>query len=163
LIITTFRALKWPLLATVFPRICLLGFNFAQPFLIARSLTFLSQPQDELSKREGSGLIGAALLIYLGLAVFSAHYEHRLYRTLTMFRGAMVAVIYDHSLKIDAETYNESAALTLMSTDVDRVAGSITDFHEVWARSMEIAIGLTLLALQIGWVSVIPLVVVASK
>ena len=61
--------LWWPLLTAIIPRLCLIGFNFAQPFLITRTLNLLYQPINETSKDEGYGLIGAAGLIYLGIAV----------------------------------------------------------------------------------------------
>ena len=60
-------ALRWPVLATIFPRLCLIGFNYAQPFLISRAINFVGQ--DDGSKDDGYGLIGATGLIYLGIAV----------------------------------------------------------------------------------------------
>ena len=91
------------------------------------------------------------------------HYEHRLYRSITMFRGSMVAVIYDRSLQLRADAYDESAAVTLMSTDTDRICDSIQSFHEIWARLTEVAIGITLLALQLGWVCIMPIIIVLGS
>jgi len=53
----------------VFPRLCLIGFNYAQPFLINSAIAFVSLPIEEQNKSVGYGLIGAAGLIYLGIAV----------------------------------------------------------------------------------------------
>jgi hypothetical protein len=53
-----------------------------------------------------------------------------------------------------------SAAVTLMSTDVDRVCQSLVVLHDLWSRPLELAVGITLLAMQIGWISVMPLLVV---
>lgn len=63
------RALKWPLLAGIPPRLCLITFTFAQPSLINAVIDYLGQPSDKASKKVGSGLIGATALIYVGLAV----------------------------------------------------------------------------------------------
>ena len=60
-------ALRWPILASFFPRLCLIGFNYAQPFLISRAITFVGQ--NDGTKNDGYGLIGATGLIYLGIAV----------------------------------------------------------------------------------------------
>jgi ATP-binding cassette, subfamily C (CFTR/MRP), member 1 len=53
----------------VFPRLCLVGFNYAQPFLISSAIAFVSQPIKDQNKNDGYGLIGATGLIYLGIAV----------------------------------------------------------------------------------------------
>jgi ATP-binding cassette, subfamily C (CFTR/MRP), member 1 len=81
---------------------------------------------------------------------------------MTMFRGAMITVIFSKTLSLKCDEYNESTALTLMSTDIDRITLCFEYFHSVWARFIEVIIGTTLLALQLGWVCVIPLVVVGG-
>tara|TARA_R110002060_G_scaffold42661_8_gene54169 strand:+ start:1093 stop:1293 length:201 start_codon:yes stop_codon:yes gene_type:complete len=45
----------------------MIGFNFAQPFLIVSAIGNLRRP--EASKNDGYGLIGAAFFIYSGIAV----------------------------------------------------------------------------------------------
>lgn len=157
------RALWYPLLLAIFPRLCLIGFTFAQPFLIFRVLDILSMPQDMDSENSGYGLIGAAALIYLGLAVSTLHYNQSIYRFITMFRGATIALIYHHMLSLPIGAYDESAAMTLMSTDVDRIALCLAELNECWARLIEVAIGITLLALQLKWVSIVPVILVISK
>jgi hypothetical protein len=157
------RALWRSLLLAVFPRLCMIGFTFAQPFLISRVLGLLSQPSNQQSLNDGYGLIGATATIYLGLAVSTLHYNQSLYRFVTMFRGAAVALIYDHTLAITTGAYDESGALTLMSTDVDRIILSLVDLNECWARAIEVIVGTVLLALHLGWVCVIPILVVVSK
>lgn len=157
------RALWRPLLLAVFPRLCMIGFTFAQPFLISRVLGLLSQPSNQQSTNDGYGLVGATALIYLGLAVSTLHYNQSLYRFVTMFRGATVALIYDHTLAISTGAYDESGALTLMSTDVDRIVLCLVDLNECWARAIEVVVGTVLLALQLGWVCIVPIVVVVSK
>jgi len=63
------RALFHPLLAIIFPRIFLIGFNFAQPFLITRVLNFLIEPPSTSADSQSYGLIVATGLIYMGIAV----------------------------------------------------------------------------------------------
>lgn len=79
-----------------------------------------------------------------------------------MFRGAMVSLIYARTLTLQPGLYDESAALTLMSTDVDRVTVSMQQVAEVWARAVEIAIGIWLLERQVGWICVAPILVVTG-
>ena len=80
-----------------------------------------------------------------------------------MFRGALVSLIYSRTLMLQADIYNESAAVTLMSTDIDRISNSLEDIHETWARAIEVAIGIWLLERQLGWVCVAPVIVVIGN
>ena len=80
-----------------------------------------------------------------------------------MFRGAMVSLIFNQSLSIPSHEEYESAALTLMSTDIDRMIYFFEYFHTIWARSIEVIIGTALLTLQLGPVSVVPLIIVGRE
>ncbi|KUJ15876.1 putative multidrug resistance protein [Mollisia scopiformis] len=160
LTIACIKTLKWPILSTVFPRLCLIAFNYSQTFLISRLISFVGDPSTAQNKNDGYGLIAAGALIYTGIALSTVHFKHRLYRTITMFRGAAVGLIYNKTMKLQDGVYNESAAVTLMSTDIDRVASSMVSVHEIWAQLIEVIIGIWLLARQVGWVSVIPVVLI---
>jgi ATP-binding cassette subfamily C (CFTR/MRP) protein 1 len=72
----------------------------------------------------------------------------------------MVSLIYSKTLELPAGVYDESAALTLMSTDIDRLATSLDSLNEIWARMIEMSIGIWLLERQLGWVCVAPIVIV---
>ncbi|KAI1384393.1 ABC transporter [Hypoxylon trugodes] len=158
--IAVIRAFRIPLLVTAIPRLFLIGFTFSQPFLISRTLELLGEPDNEASRQKGYGIIGAAALIYLGLAFLTLHYNHNQNRFITMFRGATDLLIYERVLCVQSRIYDETAAVTLMSTDVDRVAFSLESLNEIWARLIEVAVGITLLAVQLGWVCIMPIVIV---
>lgn len=53
----------------IFPRLCQIAFTYAQPFMIMRIIDLLEQEDNERTRNEGYGLIGATVLIYLGIAV----------------------------------------------------------------------------------------------
>ena len=72
----------------------------------------------------------------------------------------MVSLIYSKTLELPAGVYDESAALTLMSTDIDRLATSLDSLNEIWARIIEMSIGIWLLERQLGWVCIAPIVIV---
>ena len=63
------KFLRGPLLWAMVPRICLIGFEFAQPFLITRVISFVDQPADLETNNLSYGLIAVAAIIYLGIAV----------------------------------------------------------------------------------------------
>lgn len=157
------RALIWPLLTMAVPRLFLIGFTFAQPYLFQRILTLLSEPLDRDNLNKGYALIVATAIIYLGLAILKMHCKQLLNRFTTMFRGAAVTLIYNRALLVQDGLYDESAAVTLMSTDVDVMSHTLTALNESWALSIEVVVGIYLLASQLGWVCVVPLVTVAGK
>ncbi|KAG9243909.1 putative ATP-binding cassette transporter [Calycina marina] len=141
----------------VFPRLCLIGFTFAQPFLISRIISWISQPNSSLVQNEGYSLIAATFLIYAESPTL--HYQHNLYRLVTAFRAAALTIIYEHLLSTETVP-NDSPAVTLMATDIDRISSSLENLHEVWALAIEVIIGTYLLGRQLGWVCVAPLIVV---
>ncbi|KAJ9640194.1 hypothetical protein H2204_003419 [Knufia peltigerae] len=154
------RAHRHPSLAPVPARLCYAMLLFAQPYLIHRTINFLREPHTRMGEDIGSGLIGATAVIYIGLAISNMWYKHLVYRSIVIIRGALVALIYSESIILLYDAEDPQAAVTLMSTDVDRICQSLAFVHEVWSRTLELGIGISLLALQIGWVSVMPIAVV---
>lgn len=65
----TFSAYRWPCLSGIPPRLALAVFTFAQPFLITATIDYLESPPTAESKNYGRALVGAYVLVYLGLAV----------------------------------------------------------------------------------------------
>jgi hypothetical protein len=80
-----------------------------------------------------------------------------------MLRGALIGIIFNKTLLLRDGVFDESAAVTLMSTDVDRIALSMQSLNEVWGRLVEVSIGVWLLSVQLGAVSVVPIIVVLGK
>ncbi|KAL3958373.1 hypothetical protein ACCO45_006535 [Purpureocillium lilacinum] len=130
------------------------------PFLISRVLSLLSEPDSQPARNVGYSLILAAAFIYMGLTLSTLYYNHSVYRFMTMFRGASVALIFNHMLTLPLGEYDDSAVVTLMSTDVDRIVLCLISLNEIWARVIEVAVGIVLLARQLGWVCLVPLFVV---
>jgi len=59
--------------------------------------------------------------------------------------------------------YDDGEATTLMSTDVDGLEGVAEMFHETWAQCLEVFIGVSLLAGEVGWIWPLPLVLIYRK
>ena len=127
-------------------------------------ISFVGRSQDSAEYHNHSlGLIAAAALIYIGIAISNILYMHQLYRSITMLRGGLVGLIFNKSLLLRDGLYDETAAITLMSTDIDRIGSSMQNMHEIWARLAEVAIGIWLLSIQLGAFSAIPIIVVISE
>lgn len=78
------------------------------------------------------------------------NYTRRTYRLITSVRGGLVALIFTRSIDLDAYTAKASAAVTLMSTDIDGLAGGLQKIHDIWASFIELGLGIYLLQRQIG-------------
>ncbi|KAN0099750.1 putative ABC multidrug transporter [Hyaloscypha variabilis] len=148
------------LFAPIIPRLFLIGFTYSQPVLLNKVVMFVQSDQgDELNGDSiGYGLIGAYFLVYTGFAVSTAQYWHQTDRFTTLVRGNLVAMIYDKSLTLGTDKHKYFSAITLMSTDVERIVNGVKNLHESWASLIELAMGLYLLQTQIGLACFTPLV-----
>lgn len=144
-------AFKYQFAAGILPRLLFSGFSFAQPFLIESVIRFVGSPTDEWSARVASGLIGATVLIYVGIAVTTAWYKHTSYQLVTMWRGGLVSLIFKKTLALDSAAVKENAPVTLMTTDMDLIAQSAEVFHELWGSLVDLPIGIYLLYRQVGY------------
>jgi ATP-binding cassette, subfamily C (CFTR/MRP), member 1 len=144
-------ALWWPCCQAMAPRLAMIGFSYAQPFLISAALAMLSAPWDDTMEAKSSGLLAATVLVYVGIAISKQFSDHRLSRVVTMVRGMTVSLVHDHALQVQSGPHDLATTITLMSTDAEAMAESITRLHEILARAVEIPIGLYLLARHLGW------------
>lgn len=90
------------------------------------------------------------------MQVFNCLYQHHNFRLITKIRGAIVSSIFEKTLNLKFDEYSDTAALTLMSNDVDNIAFGVQNMHEVWASPIETGIALFLLQRQVAWAAVIP-------
>ncbi|KXX77725.1 Canalicular multispecific organic anion transporter 1 [Madurella mycetomatis] len=156
------RALAVPLLFPIGPRIALGAFHFCQPFLIETLLVYLERPADQSSRNIGYGLIGASILIYVGIATSGAFYWYYQERVMYTARGLLASTIYRKTTEAKLAAGGDSAALTLMSADVERIISGCLNVHEFWANTVEVALACWLLSRQIGPAFVAPLIVVGG-
>ncbi|KAI0446909.1 P-loop containing nucleoside triphosphate hydrolase protein [Xylaria telfairii] len=159
LIRATSRAYLWLLISPILPRIALSAFTFSQPFLIETTVSLLEKKHDAVDPNFGAALIGAFLLVYLGIAISRAVYWRQTYRCIATIRSGLISILYRHTLSLQESDVKDSAVITLMGTDVERIAQTLRLFHELWASALEVAIGAWLLTRQLGVASVVPLIV----
>ncbi|CZR69716.1 related to multidrug resistance protein [Phialocephala subalpina] len=138
---SSFTALRWQFLAPALPRLCLIGFDYAQPFLINRMVKFVGEPSSPETTNVGYGLIGATAITYFGRAIATGRYQHATYRSITVVRGALVSMIYSKTLKLKLMGSQKAPAVTLMSTDVFGITSSIDSLHDIWASTIQVTIG----------------------
>lgn len=154
-----FKTIKGPFLAPIIPRLVQIGLTYSQPLLIHRVEDFLAQPDTSETKNIGYGLIAAYGICYGSIYIVTAGYWYYVFCYDVMIRGALVTRIYAKTLSLPITELDDSAAVTLMSTDVDRILNGLRALHECWAQVLEIIIGLVLLERQIGVASIAPVLV----
>ncbi|KAJ5356748.1 ABC transporter integral membrane type 1 [Penicillium concentricum] len=161
LLLAIVNCLRWDIAAIIFPRLALIGFNIAQPFLVGKTVTFLEQTESSLNI--GYGLIGAITIVFIGIAVTTASYEHLGFRATTMVRGGLMALVYQHMMELPLGSTDESSAMSLMGADVEMLAEY---FHstvcESWACIIQLGLAAWILQTQIGVVCVTPIIIVAA-
>ena len=131
------------------PRFILIGFKFAEPFLIKRTVEYVQDAQKE-QEGTGWGLIGAYFFVYLGQAILNATYNQLQNRALTMLRGGLTCLIYQKTLDLSTVALDQSAALTLMSGDIEKIVEGLKFFQDSWAPVIEVGIAVWLLYTQLG-------------
>lgn len=114
----TLRANWVACLSCVFPRLAFIGFSYAQPFLLTRTVAFADNLEEPDSV--GWGLTAAFGLVFFGLAISNGAYRHLCYRFVTASRGTLVTMVYAKTLDLSITALDESAALTLMSNDTGK-------------------------------------------
>lgn len=90
-------------------------------------------------------------------------YQRLLARLSCLTRMGLVGIIHNRCLTIKDGAVDESAAVTLMSNDTESVAYSGELFHDLWSQVLELGIGMYLLAGELGWVCIVPILVVFCK
>ncbi|KGQ06661.1 Metal resistance protein YCF1 [Beauveria bassiana D1-5] len=131
------RAFASSFILAVIPRLLLVGFRFAQPFMITNMLQFIgdrSAPQNI-----GNALIGAYALVFI-----------------ITLRGGLISVIYQHTVEARGLDLGDIDGLTLMGADVERISTGFRTIHEIWASPIEIIIAVYLLQRQISVACVVP-------
>ncbi|CCF34829.1 hypothetical protein CH063_01208 [Colletotrichum higginsianum] len=146
-------------LAPIIPRLFLIVFRYAQPVLISTAIRYMSGSSAQ-SVETGHLIIAMAVVIYVGLAVSMAVYYHRLNQLKVMIRGAVVGLINNKSFSQQSSNHDDGRAVTLISTDAGNVGQAASMFHETWAQVIEVLLGTTMLAREVGWVCLVPYVII---
>jgi ATP-binding cassette, subfamily C (CFTR/MRP), member 1 len=90
--------------------------------------------------------------------------SHLTQRLMTMMRGGLVSLIYEKMMQMRIVDINESAAMALMGTDVQRIAELFYWLAiEAGPAVIQLGVAMYLLYLQLGLVFVIPVGVSLSE
>lgn len=76
-----------------------------------------------------------------------------------MVRSSLVMAIYDKTISLNEFVLNDSAALSLMSTDTETVCNNMAFLDSLLMSPIEIGLGLFFLARQVGVACLAPVVI----
>lgn len=79
-----------------------------------------------------------------------------LYRSIILIRGALIDIIYRKSLDIELSAAQKAAPVGLVTAEVERIDITIEKWHSIWASVIELAIGIFLLEIEVGWACIAP-------
>ncbi len=177
-------SMPWPFLFVMLPRLFLVGFIFGQPFLLQDVVSYSSseatQPDHISKEQEATSLVLAAALIFCGKAVsyFNALTLFQLYsnpakisrtwfshiknQIMVCIRGALASAVYDKSLRLGVAESEDSATVTLITTDIPAIEAVISLLYDVVAMILEVAFGTAVLTLFVGAASALAVICTIS-
>ncbi|KAF4819093.1 ABC transporter atnG [Colletotrichum siamense] len=152
------KALRWSIMAPVMPRLAQVAFTLCQPLLLREFLRYLAGEATFVGNT-GYAFIITYGLVYLGIAISGCIYWRLTYKSLVRLRGCILAAVYEKTLGIDPARCDTTAAVPLISTDMERIIAGFKDVHEIWANTVQVAISVWLLYRELGIACVAPAVV----
>ena len=78
-------------------------------------------------------------------------------------RAGLISKIYQDTTAFRHADIKDSAAVTLMGTDVERIHESLAQVHEIWASTLEIVVAVWLLVRQVSYAAMAPLAICISE
>ncbi|TKW58921.1 Multidrug resistance-associated protein 1 [Colletotrichum tanaceti] len=160
LALATLSAWRLEVAKIALPRLCQVALSLAQPFLIRRIVEAISAPVSQQTWNQGYGLIGAVALVYTGIPIATGFYQHLSFRLMAMIRGGLISLIYEKIAQSPSTQVGDSAAMTLISTDVERICET---WHlvvaESWSSVIQLAFAVWFLQMQLGPVCVTPVII----
>ncbi|KAL3428462.1 ABC transporter [Phlyctema vagabunda] len=151
------RCVKIPFIAAVIPRLFLIIFRYSQPIIIKESIKYVVIDPAEVNANRGYWLVVSAVGVYVGLAISTAVYNNCINRLELVTKSTLVGIIHYKTMNSASISYDNGEAATLMSTDAESLAGIGSMAHETWAQVIEVLVGVSLLAAQVGWIWPLPL------
>lgn len=89
-------------------------------------------------------------------------HTHLMNNFMTKLRGLIVARIVLKNVNLNHSKAKESAALTLMSTDVEGILEPVFDVHNIWVSFIEMGLALFLMWRRVGNSFFFPLILQLS-
>ncbi|KAJ6779421.1 hypothetical protein PWT90_03877 [Aphanocladium album] len=140
----------WKLLfvTIVLPRLAQSACNLSQPFILHRAILILGD--ENVGNLERGLLLIATVCSFGGSVITKMTTAHLSSRLNTRIRGALISQMFDKSLRISQSEAKKSAAITLMSADIEGIADGLPKLYELIMTLLELGFGIYFLSLFVG-------------
>ncbi|KAH8882981.1 P-loop containing nucleoside triphosphate hydrolase protein, partial [Thozetella sp. PMI_491] len=165
LCVALWRCLGAIFMSVLWPRLFSTIFRFAQPIVIRETLRTVSTPAEdnEDTRTRVFWIIVLAIVAYFGYTISTVQFERSSIRIKTAIRSALVHLIYDHVLEVQALSEGfDGAPITLMSADVDNFVHVGVALHDFWSFGLESIIAVVLISHEVGYLIFAPVFVLVS-
>lgn len=130
------------------PRLVFAMCTFSQPFILKAVIDIVGQEDVPLMHK--IYIIAATLVAFVGMTIGKSSYAHMNYLMVTRFRGSFVTQIIEKTHRISYKDAHASASVSLMSTDIDNIAGTLPRVVELPITLLETYFGIHALSSFIG-------------
>lgn len=145
------------------PRILYSVFSFAQPFIMLRVIDVVTKDPSETTDQERAILVCASIVAFVGQALSKTTRAHMTNRLVTRVRGGLTSMLLDKELRLSQKEASKSAALTLITTDVDGIIHGLPEIHELIVTPFELGFAIYFLSGFVGKSSFTVLVPILSS
>ena len=111
---------------------------FSKPLVLSQLLQYMEG--DEKDASEGFTWAGIMIGVALLEGIVSVHLDYQLQRLKLSLRSVLISSVYEKCTLTARHNFGEKSLgeiLTLMSTDCDRLAGSVTNLHQLWSVPLQ--------------------------
>ncbi|EIT78835.1 multidrug resistance-associated protein/mitoxantrone resistance protein, ABC [Aspergillus oryzae 100-8] len=159
LFLALIKCIRWEIAKIVVPRLCVVIFNMAQPFLLSRAIVYFGSTGSRLPQDTAGDLIRDSAIVFIGIAISIATYEHLGHRAMAMLRSGTTALVYHTMMWLHIDIAHESGAISLVDADIDSVAGFVRrTVCDTWANALQLGLATWLLSAQIGATWTVPVI-----
>ncbi|KAJ6788053.1 hypothetical protein PWT90_09274 [Aphanocladium album] len=130
-------------------RLAFTGCSFALPFILLR-LTDVISANDRASGDVEDSLIGATILALVGIGLSRGAFQQLNNRLTARVRGVLVTEMLDKCHRISQSEAKKSAAMTLMSTDMESIAADIGALYRIPISILEVGLSTYFLSFFVG-------------
>ncbi|QMW43124.1 hypothetical protein G4B11_006494, partial [Aspergillus flavus] len=159
LFLALIKCIRWEIAKIVVPRLCVVIFNMAQPFLLSRAIAYFGSTGSRLPRDTAGDLIRDSAIVFIGIAISNATYEHLGHRAMAMLRSGTTALVYHTMMWLHIDIAHESGAISLVDADIDSVAEFVRrTVCDTWANALQLGLATWLLSAQIGATCTVPII-----
>ncbi|OOO11358.1 ABC transporter related protein [Aspergillus oryzae] len=159
LFLALIKCIRWEIAKIVVPRLCVVIFNMAQPFRLSRAIVYFGSTGSRLPRDTAGDLIRDSAIVFIGIAISIATYEHLGHRAMAMLRSGTTALVYHTMMWLHIDIAHESGAISLVDADIDSVAEFVRrTVCDTWANALQLGLATWLLSAQIGATCTVPII-----